>query len=202
MENRKIIKDNKEYIRVSDIVGLFRGCFDPRIKDVVEQKAIIGTEVHNMCSLYAQGLPYPKTTNLRVQKYFDCFKNYYDNNQIFDGVLLSEERFYDDELMVTGQIDFVFKVKNRSECVLADIKTTSTVDEFHWWLQGILYAKMLQQAGIKLVDSFTFIQLHDKSSASPTLITFPRWKSQIEEVTEIVKEILKYPGDIHELHYN
>lgn len=202
MNNRKIIKDNKAYIRVSDIVGLFRGCFDPRIREVVEQKAIIGSEVHNLCSQYALGRPCEKTTNARVQKYFECFKEYYDDHKLFDGVLITEERFFDDELMITGQVDFVFKLKNRKSNILVDIKTTAKTDEFHWWLQGILYARMLSQAGIDLVDSFTFIQLSDNPKTPANVLTFPGWKAQVEAVTESVKELLQFPGDIHDLHYN
>lgn len=194
MENRKILKDGKEYTRVSDVVGIFRGCYDPFLKDIVEHKAAIGTEVHHLCKQYVCGEECDKTTNARVQKYFECFQDYYKSNKLFDGLLFAEERFFDDDLMITGQADFVFKIRGREQYVLVDLKTSATIDRFHWWLQGILYAKMIHESGVDLVDSFTFIQLQDKPDKRPEIVTFPAWKQQLPKVIKVIKETLKFKG--------
>lgn len=191
-QNRKIIKDGKEYRRVSDIVSPFRGCIQGHLKAVMEQKALIGTEVHELCTHYACHGELGSATTDRVGNYVQCFKDFHDENPMFDGVLLSEERFFDDELMLTGQVDLVYRLVDSDVHMLVDLKTSAKAERYQWGVQGTLYAKMLQDAGIELADTFIFLQLHDTQGKPPTIHPFPKWKENLPELIEITKEIIEH----------
>lgn len=178
------------YMRVSEVVSMFKGCIDPSIEEIVRKKALIGTEVHDLCKRFVCDEEIPEPSSQRVKKYFQCFQEFYIGNKVFNGLYLAEERFYDDDLMITGQVDFLFKTRHGDKCILVDIKTSATPDEFHWWLQGILYANMIRKHGIELVDSFMFVQLKDKDGATPSIFTFPEWKNKANEVETLIKNLL------------
>lgn len=191
-QNRKIIKDGKAYRRVSDIVSPFRGCANDYLKALMEQKALIGTEVHELCTTYACRGTMGTATSDRVSNYTQCFKEFHDENLMFDGVLLSEERFFDDELMLTGQVDLVYRLRDSDAHMLVDLKTSAKAERYQWGVQGSLYAKMLQDAGIELSSTFIFLQLHDVPGKPPTIHAFPKWKENLPELIDITKEIIDH----------
>lgn len=187
-------RGDRYYLRVSTITSALRGGFGDVPQDVIEKKAVIGTEVHDLCQRYALGEKDVASTNDRCNAYLGCFKKFCDKG--LQPPTFCEERFFDDELGITGQIDLLCPIKGSKEHILFDLKTSASVEEDIWFMQGIIYAKMIseQQPDIQLADNFVFLQLKEKGNAKP--IHFKNWKKEIPAVTSTVKDFINENKEI------
>ena len=111
----------KGYTRVSEIVSV-PGMFDMIPPDVLENKVRIGTNVHEAIHMDFLGF---------VPDLAEDEKGYYDSYLEWKGMAkvttaMSEDRFYDDALMITGAIDGLLRFPYEDNLVAVDWKTSAT----------------------------------------------------------------------------
>ena len=145
--------NGKMYARVSDIICPFTDFsgIDPL---VLANKARIGTEVH-------------KAINDEINDDFpmmakDCegyFNSYLGWRKVCKPIFhRTEERFYCDELRITGQIDALIELTDMGNLLL-DFKTSVKENPVTWPMQAHLYKYLLAENGIE-VDSALFLKLN------------------------------------------
>ncbi len=125
-------KDKEHYTRVTKILWPFSG-LDKIDPDVLENAAIRGTKVHKICEGIVSGLG-EIGVEPNIAGYVESFKKWWS---IGHEVIMMEERFYDDDLQITGQCDLILKTPEG--LVLVDIKTSSRPSKT-WEVQGNAYA--------------------------------------------------------------
>lgn len=181
--------NDRYYLRVSTITSVLRGGFAGVSDEVLLNKAAIGTEVHTLCQQYLLGNEIPPFIHERSGAYFDCFKKFCKTGMLLKPIIC-EERFFDDDLGISGQVDLVCPVKGSKEVLLVDLKTSASVEEDLWLVQGILYAKMVQEQypDLPLADTFIFLQLKEKGDAK--VVRFKEWRSLIPTFTSIVRDFM------------
>lgn len=146
------------YTRVTEVIGKFSYVND--IPDEVLQKAADkGTQVHSCIESYLKDEFF--FTTPEAKPYVDCFIKWYDrvkDSDIMKGVRIIEERLYDDDLMITGQIDLIIATDEKTYAF--DWKTSSNVQQKSWALQGAAYKYLLEKNGYKNVETPIFIKLN------------------------------------------
>ncbi len=168
------------YTRISDILG--------RLKDrsginqlVLKDKANIGTEVHH--NIHMDYLDIPAHFEMHsVRRPFDgqfireeargegYFNSYLTWKEGKDPVYsIMEKRFYDDELMITGQVDALLVTE--SGLRLIDFKCSYSPDNEIWPMQAHFYYYLLKQNGIDVEPVFSFMQLK-KDGKKPTIYDY------------------------------
>lgn len=177
------------YLRVSLVIQAYKGPINID-RQILENKARIGTEVHSLCQRFLYGEKGLEATNQRAQNYFECFKKFCKNGLLSEPTLC-EHRMFDKELGITGQLDLVCPVVGKKEYILIDLKTTAVADRASWGLQGTLYSKMLmeERPDLPLADTFSFIQLKERGNAR--VETFPKWKEKIGIAKRLVTNFMK-----------
>ena len=151
------------YDRVTDIVGYLSGIY--KIPDYVLSKAAArGSFVHNVCDAIIDDLTYPEVPE-EYQGYIDSFMQWF--NLIEGCEFLKPDRFYCDELMITGECDLILSRPGRN--TLIDFKTS--VDESKSWvIQGSAYCYLARKAGIE-IDAIVFVKLN-KNGMEPECFTY------------------------------
>lgn len=163
------------YTRISDILATLKDRTHIN-QMVLMDKAEIGTEVHSNIHMEEIGCPttfsifpvrnpitgYILREEQRGKGYFESYLKWREDNKL--PYKLMEERFYDDELMITGQVDAI------CDNALIDFKCSYTPDLEIWPMQAHFYWYLLKQNGIQ-VDRFLFIQLK-KDGKNPAIHEF------------------------------
>lgn len=153
------IKDG--YTRVSEIVSV-PGMFDMIPPDVLENKVRIGTNVHEAIHMDFLGF---------VPDLAEDEKGYYESYLEWKGmtkasIAMSEDRFYDDALMITGAIDGLLRFPYEDNLVAVDWKTSATCTKAisdTWRAQGGFYHYLLKQNHVHNVSHrYLFVQLNPK----------------------------------------
>lgn len=168
-----IERNGKKYARVSDILRPFSnfGHIDPF---VLANKARIGTDTHQAIEDDIKGnFPCPPTD---AMGYFNSYLAWRTHMEpVF---IKSEERYFDDEKMITGQVDAVATFgKSDKLPLLIDFKTSVTESKEVWPMQAHLYSFLLGKNGIKVAPQMLFIKLHP-NGVMPTVYLY-RWDSNI-----------------------
>lgn len=189
MQDCFIFNNGNPYIRVSTIIAHLAGGFDDIPAEILANKAKIGTEVHKMCQNYILGDQEVFSDNPRSQNYFNCFKNFCDEG-ILCKPLLCEERFFDDELGITGQIDLICPIEGKKQPALIDLKTSAKKSPSFWTIQGCLYAHMIEKTRPDLDISDTVIFMQLKERGSPDFFKF-NWRNAIDDVINLVTKFLE-----------
>jgi hypothetical protein len=148
--------EGKKYARVSDILRPFADYshIDPF---VLANKARIGTSVHEAIEDDVKGgFPCPDADGMGYFNSYLAWKHHM--GPIF---LKSEQRYFDEEKMITGQVDAVVAF-GRSEKLpmLVDFKTSVTEAREVWPMQAHFYAYLLARSGIIVAPKMLFIKLH------------------------------------------
>ena len=163
-----------EHIRVSEILSQFRD-YSKINPTVLAEKCEIGTETHDNIKRYNTGgfemfEMFPlrdmhgeiKTRSDGTQSWEERGKPYFQSYREWDKKVspkfsIMEERYYDDNLMITGQIDALMTTDTLP--VLVDFKCSANADLEMWSMQGHYYKHLLEQNGILIADHFLFIKL-------------------------------------------
>lgn len=131
---------NSEYTRVTDILKPFNGLqgIDPAVLQAAAER---GDTVHKIIEGKLLGIepinmPHPVVNYIAS---FDVWVNEHPINAI-----KQEIRLYDDELMITGQIDLIDKLDDG--VAIIDFKTSSKPSKT-WALQLSAYAYLARKAG-------------------------------------------------------
>lgn len=124
--------------------------------DVLQHAADRGTNVHKVCEGIAAGLGEIGVYD-EIWGYVESFKHWWG-----DGlkVVEMEKRFWDDELRITGQVDFI--IDEPEGLSICDLKTSSAPSKT-WVAQGCAYAYLAKAAGydIKFIR-FIHLNKHGK----------------------------------------
>jgi hypothetical protein len=149
--------NGKSYARVSEILAPFCnfGDIDP---EVLAKKAAIGTATHEAIAEVIKG-EFP-TIQGRPQRYLTSFIRW--NNHMKPTYLLNEERFFNDELMLTGAIDALATFPGEELPILLDWKTSASESPVTWPMQAHLYYKLCSLNGHHIQPRFLFVRLSDK----------------------------------------
>lgn len=150
----------KGYIRVTDMLKPWMD-FSTIPKEVLDYKAEIGTNVHEAINMHVLGLPLPRMTD-REQKYFDSYLKWEEAEE--PTFLCSEQRYYDDDIMVTGQVDAIVSFPGRNQGRILDFKTSSKASPLHWHLQLGWYSWLAKKNGLKVDETACMLQLRDNGT--------------------------------------
>lgn len=181
-----------QHVRVSEILAQFRD-FSQIDQRVLTEKQDIGTEVHKNIHLHTKGvLPifdkFPvrnfniengfiidekgeKKPDLRILRweergegYFESYLRWEEKEQ--PSYEMMEERFFCDNLMVTGQMDAI--VRKGDGLMLIDYKCSASADLEIWGMQAHFYKYLLEMNGIVVGEEMHWIKL-DKSGKKPNV---------------------------------
>ncbi len=168
----------KDYDRVTNVLGKFSG-LDKINPEVLKNAADRGTVTHLACDALVDGkdaydiwdIVTKEVKKYCVEKSDDHFQKELKliNNMInsFRGWAYlygkrfqpKPERFYCDDLMITGECDLIYLDEN-NELTLVDIKTPVTESKT-WMLQASAYDYLARKQGINL-KHLVFLQLSRK----------------------------------------
>lgn len=173
--------NGKMYARVSEVLTSFSDYshIDPK---VLANKARIGTEVHQAISDCLND-EFP-ILGKDCKGYFESFLCWKDSfRQIFHR---SEERFFDDELMICGQIDALCLYPEFKMPCLVDFKTSVRENYEVWQMQAHLYIYLLEKNGVGNEGFAQFVKLN-RYGNKPDVFTYPYLQSVMDKCIESVK---------------
>jgi PD-(D/E)XK nuclease superfamily len=153
----------ENYLRVTNILYPFSGLAKID-RDVVSKAAERGTKVHKICEAIALGLGEIGVDD-ETWGYVTSFKKWWESGV---QVKQMERRFWDDELSLTGQVDFI--IETEDGLAIVDLKTSSKPSKT-WPAQGAAYAYLAKKAGYDIKKIF-FIHLN-KHGKPPKVIEYP-----------------------------
>lgn len=160
-------ESKKDYTRISTILYPFTG-LEKIPQDIVEKAAERGTKVHKACESIVLGLG-NFGIDREVEPYIDSFNQWWElGHQVYK----VEERFYDDELKITGQADLLIQCKENSsfQIDIIDLKTSYKPSKT-WPIQGAAYAYLAQKNGLT-INKIHFLHL-SKVGKFPKICTYP-----------------------------
>jgi len=146
------------YTRVTEVLAPFSGMskIDPI---VLANASARGTWVHDNIECMQEGLPIEKNHPEWVP-YLDSYEAWAKNKCFIS----KPTRFYDDELMITGECDAIWK--DGDDLVLVDFKTSANEGKT-WKYQGAAYEYLARKNGynIKRVE---FIKVSKEGKPAKT----------------------------------
>ena len=148
-------KSRENYLRVTQILYPFSGlqAINP---DVLAYAAQRGTKVHKICEGIVEGIGEIGVDD-ETWGYVESFKKWWERGI---DVIKVEERFWDDELCFTGQVDFI--INTPEGLIVVDIKTSSRPSKT-WPAQGCAYAYLAKNAGYDIKGiAFLHLNKHGK----------------------------------------
>jgi hypothetical protein len=156
-------KNREKYLRVTNVLYPFSG-LDKIDADIVAKAADRGTRVHKICEGIISGLG-DIGTDEETWGYVESFKRWW---QLGHAVVAMEERFWDDDLKITGQVDIILETSEG--LAIVDLKTSSRPSKT-WQAQGSAYAYLAKRDGFDIKKIF-FLHLN-KHGKEPKLIEYP-----------------------------
>jgi len=131
-------KTRENYTRVTHILYPFSG-LDKLDADVVAYAAERGTKVHKICEAIMAGLGEIGVDD-ETWGYVESFKKWWS---LGHDVVMMEQRFWDDDNEITGQVDLI--IKTSDGLAIVDLKTSSRPSKT-WPAQGSAYAFLARKA--------------------------------------------------------
>ena len=154
------MKDRSEYTRVTEILSTYSK-LDMIPPDVLERACQRGTDVHDICEAHLTNLGVPPY-DPELEGYIDSFRQWHAKNS--QATFSFPERFYDDEMEISGECDCIMHIGNKS--ILIDFKTSANEGKT-WALQGAAYAHISNMA----IDEIHFIKLQ-KDGSDPKVCVY------------------------------
>jgi hypothetical protein len=166
MEGLFVKYNDKEYLRVTDILYPFSGLKDID-QEILKNAADRGTVVHKICDSillghgtigleelvqeYCRNPEHVVKEKEKVEFLVKSFEKWFVGKDF----LKKPERFYDDDLLLTGECDLVYN--DNGKTVLVDLKTP-VKESKSWLLQGSAYSYLSKKEKYH-IDRIEFIQL-------------------------------------------
>lgn len=156
-------RPRENYTRVTSVLYPFSG-LDKLDSDVVARAAERGTKVHKICEGIISGLGELGVDD-QTRPYVESFKKWWAQGH---EVVMMEQRFWDDELQVTGQVDLI--IKTPDGLAIVDLKTSSQPSKT-WRAQGSAYAYLARKAKHDIQNVY-FLHL-SKYGKEPKIYEYP-----------------------------
>ena len=149
------------YLRVSEILGRLQ-TFAHIDENVLKAKTDIGTNVHRAIVEDTIG-DFPMLKTERAAAYFGSYEMWKAKEKpVFK---MQVPRLYDDELMITGEIDGLIETTRHNLPVLIDWKCSATASEEIWEMQAHFYLYLLQRNNIDVCkDKMIWVNLREKKT--------------------------------------
>lgn len=151
------------YTRVTNFLYPFSG-LESIPAAVVEKAANRGTRVHKICESIASGLG-EFDVDEELVGYVNSFKHWWKTGI---DVQEMEIRFFDHDLKITGQADFV--IRDETGSTIVDLKTSYRPSPT-WPVQGSAYAMLARKHGFD-IQKIQFIHLNKKGNP-PKIYEYP-----------------------------
>lgn len=184
--NRKM----EDYTRVTDVLFPFSGLrnIDPHI---LQNAADRGTKVHEICDALINDLGVFEI-NGQIQGYIDSFYKWLPEKNFIE----RPDRFYCDELMLTGECDAIYK--DQDGLHLVDFKTSANEGKT-WKLQGSAYYYLAKQAGYD-IKTIEFVKLSKDGKKPKVYIYDCEWETYLK-CLEIYRLFFKPGSEENPLDY-
>lgn len=156
-------ESKKDYTRISTILQPFTG-LDKIPQDIVEKAADRGHKVHKICESIVLGFG-DLGVDEQTKPYVDSFKQWLEMGH---DIYQIEQRFFDDDLKITGQVDLLLKCKEN--VLIIDLKTSYKPSKT-WPIQGAAYAYLARKNGLP-VNQIQFLHL-SKAGKFPKIYEYP-----------------------------
>lgn len=173
------------YLRVTQILYPFSG-LEKIDSEVVANAAQRGSRVHKICESIISGLG-EFGVDEETWGYVESFKKWWTNAP---EVISMEERFFDEEHKITGQVDLICKMDEG--LVIIDLKTSARPSKT-WPLQGSAYAYLAKRHGYDIKKIF-FLHLN-KHGKEPKLIEYPITEMFFLEVLRVYNYFYRSKND-------
>jgi len=155
--------NRQDYTRVTTVLYPFSGLKDIK-PDILQNAANRGTKVHKICEGIINGLGEIGVED-ETRGYVESFKHWWNTGI---DVVKIEERFWNDDLQLTGQVDLL--INTPTGLAIVDLKTSSRPSKT-WKAQGAAYALLAKQSGYD-VKHIYFLHLK-KNGKKPKLHEYP-----------------------------
>lgn len=132
-------KTRENYLRVTKVLYPFSG-LEKIDANVVAHAAERGTKVHKICEGIIQGIG-ELGVEEETRPYVESFKKWWSQGH---KVFMLEQRFWCDDLEITGQVDLILETPEG--LAIVDLKTSSKPSKT-WEAQGSAYAYLAKKAG-------------------------------------------------------
>ncbi len=161
------------YDRVTEILYPFTG-YSGVPKEILEEAARRGKLVHDEIEKNIQGMDLffdledlnDKPQLSGISGYLNSFKQWKGNKKF----IATPERWYDENLKITGECDAIYK--NENGYTLVDFKTSSKVNEM-WRYQGLWYCYLHLNSGSPVkITQLEFLKV-EKDGSAPKSIFYP-----------------------------
>lgn len=154
--------ERENYTRVTQVLYPFSGLSEIDSK-VLANAAARGTKVHQICEAIVKGFGEFDVDDV-TRGYVDSFYKWWS---LGHDVYMMEQRFWDDELKLSGQLDLIVKTEKGLEIV--DLKTSSKPSPT-WKAQGCAYAYLAKKAGYE-IKNIQFLHLN-RYGKQPTIYQY------------------------------
>lgn len=170
------------YVRVSDILAQVQDFshIDPQ---VLKAKAQLGTNVHQAIADLVEG-GFPIIASEKERNYFNSYYKWHVENKPEYHVM--EQRLYDDELMITGQMDGIASF-GEHERILIDYKTSYKANPDVWTLQAHFYHYLCKQNKLPVGDKMCWMNLQ-RTGGKPKLYFFDFDPKTMEYCVELTNK--------------
>lgn len=156
-------KTRENYQRVTNVLYPFSG-LEKIDSQIVAHAAERGTKVHKICEGIIQGFGELGVDD-ETRPYIESFKKWWEKGH---KVVVMEQRFWDDEIEITGQVDLILDTPDG--LAIVDLKTSSRPSKT-WQAQGSAYAYLAKKANHDIKKIF-FLHL-SKEGREPRIYEYP-----------------------------
>lgn len=178
------------YLRVTDILSPFSGLskIDPLI---LQNAADRGTLVHEIIEGIEQGFPKEE-----IQDHVFGYIESYEKWAVGKDFLLAPKRFYENELMITGLVDSIYR--DGDGLVLVDYKTPARESKT-WAMQASAYSCMCKRNGYD-ISRIEFVKL-DKTGKAPKVFNYLEDMDMFRKILECYRYFFKEESQETDLDY-
>lgn len=178
------------YTRISEILSHLNTYADIN-PQVLNRKAKIGTEVHESINAFLNDIHLPVSD--QAEGYFQSWKFW--NELASPTFCFSEERFYDDSLMITGCVDGIITFPYSKSMHVIDYKTSASENQITWPLQATFYHYLASKAGLSVSEKIMFVKL-DKSGKSPKIFEYTYTPNLFKKCMEALESFRNSQKDL------
>lgn len=141
------------YRHVTDIIDVFQKFAIPKKK--LAELAERGTKVHDAITAHLTDQFY--IIDEEIATFFEAYEKFKAENPF--EIVAVQKRYFDNKLMITGEVDGLFKFGNDKYPTIVDFKTSRQENAAMWTLQGTFYYYLCKANGIEVEKKLRFVQL-------------------------------------------